>query len=445
MSSAEPRADDPSRVGATFVKGYYLQLAQDPQGLATFYSKDSCLTVIDSPSSMEHPHVAHGPQEILGQIKALGLYDVKTKLSSVVFQPSLQGGVLVITTGAISSGEEKFRGFTQVFVLAKRKEKQYFIQNEALYLVQPSEPEEAEAEPESEPEAEAEVEPTYEEPAEPTPAPVPVSEPAEHTPTNWADDEEESPREAAISVAQADEHEEEVEVAQHEVSPSAPAPAPVPAPAPPVASKPVAAPVAPAREEGERQTFAEILRHTAASSAPWGVVQRTTATVTSAPRPPPAQLAPVPQKPQRRPPQQPSTQRPTTRPTVGSKSPSVYVARVPVGTTEEVLVETFGKYGQVVQVRNREAKRIAFVDFANDEGVQKAIAAANDGLVVIKGQTLVVQAQKEKEEIAPRELASAPEDDGEVFAGKITERRGGGRNGRGRGGRGRDNRGRQNA
>lgn len=438
--------DEPSRVGASFVTDYYQQLTADPAGLIKYYNKETQFSHSQSDEQELSIHV--GIAEISAKIEALGLQDVKTHLYSVKCQSTVNGAVLVIVNGLLSNNGQPPQTFNQTFVLAKsqRKQKAYYVLNDVLVFVPSAPPaddiqedeEEYHGEEEEAAEAEAEEEPVQSQaPAQPV--------------ESWADEQDEEP---ASPDAQAEpepaQHVEEEEPEEAAEEPQAPEPQPTPAAAPQQPAQPAQAQTPPPAAKSQEATsskgasFADVLKH--GNKAPEQKQRKTGGwpqRVTNA-APPAATPAPHGTQPHggaqnhgTHAPKRTSTgpqnannnnntdapKRPRALPQSQTR-PSVYVAKVPENASDEEIREAFTAYGNVTSVRNRPAKRIAFVDFATTEAQAAAVEAAANNLVLIRGKALVVQPQRREPE------------QGEQPSGGNTQQPAGGR-GRGRG-RGRD-------
>lgn len=405
--------DEPSRVGASFVNDYYQQLTADPAGLTKYYSKETQFShsQVDEQELAIHVGIA----EISAKIESLGLQDVKTHLYSVKCHSTVNGAVLVIVNGILSNNGQPPQTFNQTFVLAKsqRKQKAYYVLNDVLVFVPSALPSDEIQEDEDEYQEEEEAvdaeEPTQAEELQQPEAPV-ADKP------NWADEEEEPVVQAPAEIENVPEQEDSVE---EEPEPAQPEPAVeaqvAPVAAPPAAPQVHAQPTAPAAKTQQEPaassktfSFADALKH--GTKAPEQKQRKTGGTPQRVTNAAPAPTAHGAQTHGNHAPKRTSTgpqaahnnatdapKRPRALPQSQTR-PSVYVAKVPENATDEEIREAFTPYGNVTSIRNRPAKRIAFVDFETTEGQGAAVEAAANNKVLIRGKALVVQPQRREPE-----------------------------------------------
>lgn len=397
------QSEEPSRVGVSFVNDYYKQLSSDPLGLVKYYSKDTQFSYCEI-GEVDHD-IFVGAADIAKKLNELGLKNVKTHISSVKCQSSVNGSVLVVVHGALSNDSSQPQSFNQTFVLAKsaRKQKTFYVVNDFLIFTPSSTPA---YDPEDEQDQDYETDVVED---------APVQE-SEHQTTpepavdNWAD-ETPSEGEEAVQEAPVPVPAPVPAPAPTPVAVAAPAPTPVPVPAVPVApvvrepekvikETPKKAAEAPKPTEVQGpyviNSFADALKHGTKAAEP---KQRKTV-ITDKPE---RTATAVPKRPAAPAKEQPTEEQKAAgghrRLPPSATRPSVYVAKVPEGTTDEELWETFTAFGPVTHVRNRPMKRIAFVDFGTTEAQGQAIEAGSKGLVTIRGKEIVVQAQRRDPEL----------------------------------------------
>eukprot|EP00775_Hariotina_reticulata_P012970 gene12970-13099_t len=101
---------DAEAVGKAFLQYYYQLFESNRAGLATLYQDASMLTF--------EGQKFQGPQAIIGKLAQLPFNQCKVNPTSMDFQPSVSGGVMVFVTGNIvTEGESNALKFSQVFHL----------------------------------------------------------------------------------------------------------------------------------------------------------------------------------------------------------------------------------------------------------------------------------------------------------------------------------------
>lgn len=128
----------PRQVAQSFVKQYYDMYMKQPKDLFRFYKEESHF--LHSAGNQERKSIT-GIEEIKAAIASgyssnvAGQVQVDLECGSVDAQPSKDGGVILIVTGAMTSKEDKHsRMFVQNFYLAPQETEQasYFVLNDAF-------------------------------------------------------------------------------------------------------------------------------------------------------------------------------------------------------------------------------------------------------------------------------------------------------------------------
>lgn len=101
---------DPEAVGKAFLQYYYQLFESNRAGLANLYQDGSMLTF--------EGQKFQGTQAIVGKLAQLPFNQCKVNPTSMDFQPSVAGGIMVFVTGSIvTEGESNALKFSQVFHL----------------------------------------------------------------------------------------------------------------------------------------------------------------------------------------------------------------------------------------------------------------------------------------------------------------------------------------
>ncbi|WIA12014.1 hypothetical protein OEZ86_002996 [Tetradesmus obliquus] len=101
---------DPEAVGKAFLQYYYQLFESNRAGLANLYQEGSMLTF--------EGQKFQGTQAIVAKLAALPFNQAKVNPTSMDFQPSVAGGIMVFVTGSIQTeGESNALKFSQVFHL----------------------------------------------------------------------------------------------------------------------------------------------------------------------------------------------------------------------------------------------------------------------------------------------------------------------------------------
>eukprot|EP00878_Enallax_costatus_P002021 GHUV01002185.1.p2 GENE.GHUV01002185.1~~GHUV01002185.1.p2 ORF type:complete len:123 (+),score=31.37 GHUV01002185.1:121-489(+) len=101
---------DPEAVGKAFLQYYYQLFESNRAGLANLYQVASMLTF--------EGQKFQGTQAIVGKLAQLPFNQCKVNPTSMDFQPSVSGGIMVFVTGGIMpEGESNPLKFSQVFHL----------------------------------------------------------------------------------------------------------------------------------------------------------------------------------------------------------------------------------------------------------------------------------------------------------------------------------------
>eukprot|EP00879_Flechtneria_rotunda_P003388 GHRR01003616.1.p1 GENE.GHRR01003616.1~~GHRR01003616.1.p1 ORF type:complete len:124 (+),score=31.93 GHRR01003616.1:151-522(+) len=103
-------AADPEQVGKAFLQYYYQLFESNRSGLANLYQDASMLTF--------EGQKFQGAQAIVAKLAQLPFNQCKVQPTSMDFQPSVSGGIMVFVTGSIiTEGESNPLKFSQVFHL----------------------------------------------------------------------------------------------------------------------------------------------------------------------------------------------------------------------------------------------------------------------------------------------------------------------------------------
>jgi hypothetical protein len=118
-------------VAQQFVEFYYKTFDENRANLAALYRSESMLTFENSSHQ--------GSASILEKLTALPFQKVVHQVSTLDAQPSNQGGILVMVTGALLVDEEqKPMSYTQAFQLLPDGAGSYFVFNDIFRLVFPA-------------------------------------------------------------------------------------------------------------------------------------------------------------------------------------------------------------------------------------------------------------------------------------------------------------------
>lgn len=389
-------AHDPTLVGQAFMRQYYQFLAKEPQSLHRFY-KDESRWCHGRGSRMEEPIA--GQRAINEQILKRGYAGARVDLEtgSIDCQASLDGGVVVLVTGAMTLPGAQPQPFVQSFFLAVQP-KGYFVLNDCLrFLELPAKADKAPTKADKVPAKadKADKAPKKDkEPAAASPvkkAPASPKKPA--TPAKLADKPQKLPEtkaaEPAAAPAAASPKKQAKPASPTKEKPAAPA-SPAPKPATPAASpaqaaKPVASP-APA-EPAQPKTWAALFSGRAATPA--------------APAPPAP--TPVAAAPASAPAAAPATEAKTPSPTKTAEASkeggrpryfSLFIRNVPETAKDTELRELFKSYGAVAGVNIVSARGYAFVDFIEEESMRAVLADSREFTLLDK--TLQVEERTER-------------------------------------------------
>eukprot|EP00877_Chromochloris_zofingiensis_P008307 jgi/Chrzof1/372/Cz01g13150.t1 len=103
-------AADPEAVGKAFLMYYYQLFETNRSALANLYQESSMLT-FEGQKFM-------GTQQVVSKLTSLPFNNCKVTPTSMDFQPSVSGGILVFVTGQVlAEGESNPLKFSQVFHL----------------------------------------------------------------------------------------------------------------------------------------------------------------------------------------------------------------------------------------------------------------------------------------------------------------------------------------
>ncbi|KAL4780228.1 nuclear transport factor 2 [Aspergillus varians] len=119
---------DFTAVAEQFVTFYYQTFDSNRQGLAGLYRDESMLTF--EASSVQ------GVGSIIEKLVSLPFQKVQHRLETLDAQPSTQGGILVLVTGALLvDDEQKPMNYTQAFHLQPDGAGSYFVFNDVFRLI----------------------------------------------------------------------------------------------------------------------------------------------------------------------------------------------------------------------------------------------------------------------------------------------------------------------
>jgi len=125
----------PACVGREFVRQYYTLLNQAPLHLHRFYSHNSSfvhggLDNTGKEGGDAEAAAVYGQQEIHQKIMQLNFRDCHAKIRQVDSHETLANGVVVQVSGELSNNGEPMRRFMQTFVLAPQSPKKYYVHND---------------------------------------------------------------------------------------------------------------------------------------------------------------------------------------------------------------------------------------------------------------------------------------------------------------------------
>ncbi|KAI5295928.1 Nuclear transport factor 2 [Ascosphaera acerosa] len=119
---------DFNTVAQQFVQYYYKTFDENRAGLSGLYRNESMLTFETSSQQ--------GTEAILEKLTSLPFSRVAHKVSTLDAQPTQNGGILVLVTGALLvDAEERPMNYTQSFLLLPDGAGSYFVYNDVFRLV----------------------------------------------------------------------------------------------------------------------------------------------------------------------------------------------------------------------------------------------------------------------------------------------------------------------
>ncbi|KAI5293985.1 Nuclear transport factor 2 [Ascosphaera acerosa] len=111
-----------------FVQFYYKTFDENRSNLGGLYRNESMLTFENSSQQ--------GTEAILEKLTSLPFARVAHKVSTLDAQPTQNGGILVLVTGALLvDAEERPMNYTQSFLLLPDGAGSYFVYNDVFRLV----------------------------------------------------------------------------------------------------------------------------------------------------------------------------------------------------------------------------------------------------------------------------------------------------------------------
>ncbi|OQD76025.1 hypothetical protein PENDEC_c005G05179 [Penicillium decumbens] len=122
---------DFTTVAQQFVEFYYQTFDNNRSGLAPLYRDQSMLTF--ETSSVQ------GAASITEKLISLPFQQVRHQIATFDAQPSSEGGIIVLVTGALIVDEEqKPMSYTQLFKLQPDGAGSYFVLNDVFRLIYPA-------------------------------------------------------------------------------------------------------------------------------------------------------------------------------------------------------------------------------------------------------------------------------------------------------------------
>ncbi|KAJ5211754.1 Nuclear transport factor NTF-2 [Penicillium cinerascens] len=119
---------DFSSIAQQFVEFYYKTFDGNRDGLAPLYRDQSMLTF--ETSSVQ------GTAAIVERLSSLPFQQVRHQIATFDAQPSSEGGIIVLVTGALLVDEEqKPMSYTQLFKLQPDGAGSYFVLNDVFRLI----------------------------------------------------------------------------------------------------------------------------------------------------------------------------------------------------------------------------------------------------------------------------------------------------------------------
>ncbi|KAK2074513.1 hypothetical protein P8C59_008715 [Phyllachora maydis] len=120
-------AADFETVAKQFVEFYYNAFDADRKGLVQLYRENSMLT-FESTSTL-------GAGPIVEKLVGLPFEQVKHRVDTLDAQPAVEGGVIILVTGALLvDAEQRPMSYAQTFQLQKDASGTYFIYNDLFKL-----------------------------------------------------------------------------------------------------------------------------------------------------------------------------------------------------------------------------------------------------------------------------------------------------------------------
>ncbi|KAK8979564.1 hypothetical protein V6N11_073559 [Hibiscus sabdariffa] len=349
---SDPPASDPQQIGNAFVEQYYTILHKDPSYAYKFYLDLSVLSRPCPDGSMKSVTTL---KEINELILSLDSQSYRAEISCADAQFSLANSVIVLVTGSLIGTDDVRRKFTQSFFLAPQ-EGGYYVLNDLFRYVDDKES----------------VDVAYDDVDESSQAALAQDAEVTPLPDNAAENHSTAP------LSNDDNSIEEVSHPLDNDKLSVPENGVVSEQLPPPAeksqkdSRPVSQ-TTPAivKENAPKKSYLSVVHALTNNSAPFKAPP---------PKPKPAEQSQKSVIPEESAPK--SNKTPERNNESSGKNASIFVANLPMNTTEETLKEVFQKFGSIkpngIQVRSFKDNKncFGFVEFESATSVQSAVTTS---------------------------------------------------------------------
>ncbi|KAL4319409.1 hypothetical protein GQ457_18G024510 [Hibiscus cannabinus] len=353
-TQSDSPASDPQQIGNAFVEQYYTILHKDPSYAYKFYLDSSVLSRPCPDGSVKSVTTL---KEINELILSLDSQSYRAEISCADAQFSLANSVIVLVTGSLIGTDDVRRKFTQSFFLAPQ-EGGYYVLNDLFRYVDDKESVDV-----ANDDVDESSQAALAQDAQVTPLPDNAAE--NHSTTPLSNDDN--------SVEEVSHPLDNVKLSVPEngvVSEQLPPPAEKSQKdSHPVSQSQTAPPLV--NENAPKKSYLSVVHALTKNSAPFKAPP---------PKPKPAEQSQKSVIPEESAPK--SNKTPERNNESSGKNASIFVANLPMNTTEETLKEVFQKFGSIkpngIQVRSFKDNKncFGFVEFESATSVQSAVTAS---------------------------------------------------------------------